>query len=367
MSTNLYTAANQYRFRPADERFETLAALANAGRQDRQTAITSTVPVADFRAIVTESGRLAVQGKSGTRAALTHWAFGQLSAAAGAPAGYMRQIPADLAVQCLNHGFLTTSREEHKLLMTNGGPTDCPYTIRALTSGKYSRVWDHTIADQLTRVQEQHPEWQLPMTWEGKRAGAYRGDRDQFVFLTNGGSIVEDKSIKGFDGRADGTMFRGIIVRNSEVGAAALQVETFLFRVVCGNHIIWHATEHQKTYRRHVGLKHHDAEIMISKALRIADDGARQDEQTIAKLASTPYGATTDAVIAKARKDGLSEKDARASYAAAERNEADPRSVWGFVNGITRHSQANDNQDDRNELEQLAGAILKRARLAVAA
>jgi hypothetical protein len=32
-------------------------------------------------------------------------------------------------------------------------------------------------------------------------------------------------------------VFRGFILRNSDVGAAALTLDVFLFRAVCGNHV----------------------------------------------------------------------------------------------------------------------------------
>lgn len=365
MSNIAGLAAAQYAFRPKDERYSSLAELITAAQADRSSAKISTIPASQLIAIEHNGTVLAESTRSGTRAALTHWSFGQLASSAGAPASYLRNLPAKLAVDCLNHGIKNAARDNHQILMRNGGPADVPYTIRALTSEQYSRVWDHGVAERVARHQEQNPSWQLPMTWAGTRAGAYRGDRDMFLFLTNGGSIVEDKTIKNFDGRADGTMFRGLIIRNSEVGAAKLETITFLFRVVCGNHIIWGSQNVRQTARRHVGLTAGDAEIMIGKALRECGQDGANDEKTIEQIGAMVYGATTDAVIAQARKDGLTEKDARASYHAAEQHEANPRSVWGFANGITRHSQQQNNQDDRTELDQLAGAILARARKAV--
>jgi hypothetical protein len=37
--------------------------------------------------------------------------------------------------------------------------------------------------------------------------------------------------------RSHAGMFRGFILRNSDVGAAALTLDLFLFRAVCANHV----------------------------------------------------------------------------------------------------------------------------------
>lgn len=372
-NAHILSASQQWATRPADERYSSLADMLTAAEQDRTTCKRAIVP-ADSVEAVADGSRLLLLGKStGTRANLTNWSYSQLAAIAGAPGGYLRTLPAQLAADCLNVGLQRTAekRDKHALLLRNGGPAETPYTVRALTSEKYSRLWDARPVRHLLELQQRHPEWQLPMSWNNIREGAYRGDRDMFVFMTNGGSIIEDPTLMKawHDGssQGNGQMYRGIIVRNSEVGAASLSVQTFLFRFVCGNHIIWHADNVEMKSRRHVGLTTEDAEVMINKALRIADASAAKDQQQIAAVAALAYGKDKDDVIARARKDGLTETDATGAYDAAERHNENPRSTWGIVNGITRHSQTYANQDDRTELDNIAGKILQRARIAVAA
>src|SRR4030095_11769086 len=48
-------------------------------------------------------------------------------------------------------------------------------------------------------------------------------------------------------------LFRVFILRNSDVGAAALTLDVFLFRAVCGNHIIWGFQHVVGFPRRHGG------------------------------------------------------------------------------------------------------------------
>src|SRR5688500_17884149 len=54
-----------------------------------------------------------------------------------------------------------------------------------------------------------------------------------FLFLVDGNRDLDDPTDRTHAG-----LFRGFILRNSDVGAAALTLEVFLFRLVCGNHIM---------------------------------------------------------------------------------------------------------------------------------
>ena len=84
-----------------------------------------------------------------------------------------------------------------------------------------------------------HPAWHLPLGYkdgvfgaERVPTGAYLGDRDLFLFMVDGNRDLEDPTDRSQSG-----LFRGFILRNSDVGAAALTLDVFLFRVVCGNHV----------------------------------------------------------------------------------------------------------------------------------
>ena len=64
-----------------------------------------------------------------------------------------------------------------------------------------------------------------------------------------------------------------------------------------------------------------------------------------------------EAVRAKQRLD-LSQKQAVEAYTLAEQFEANPRSVWGYVQGLTRLSQRTPWQDGRFTLDRAAGRLL---------
>ena len=58
------------------------------------------------------------------------------------------------------------------------------------------------------------------------------------------------------------------------------------------------------------------------------------------------------------RRIDLSQKQASEAYDLAERHEANPRSIWGYVQGLTRLSQRTSWQDGRFALDRAASRLL---------
>jgi hypothetical protein len=71
----------------------------------------------------------------------THWSFGQMASLVGAPAGYLRQLPAALAGINLQHGVLAHRGELIKTLEAD----DDRIELRAVTGPDYGRIWDHEL------------------------------------------------------------------------------------------------------------------------------------------------------------------------------------------------------------------------------
>jgi hypothetical protein len=302
-----------------------------------------------------------------TIATFTHWGFSQMSRLLGAPAAYLRSLPADIAAAAMNHGIgqLPVGTAAGFLVQApNGNPTP---TVRTVQSTEYARIWDAdlygSIAEQIT---DRDPAWQLPPTWSGEPAGAYRGDRDSFLIVTNGGSIVEDPSLQG---RSDGQMYRGLMVRNSEVGASSITIEQILFRFICGNHMLWGAVISKAFRRRHVGksgqLMRDTLREIGAVAYSWANESAAKDQAIIRGLISHEIAQTKAGVVDELRAIGYSQAQAETAYDSCERSEeVSPRSFWGIAQGTTRASQISGYQDDRYVLDQLAAKVLsKGARL----
>ena len=102
---NLTEAHTQWANRPADQRFQDLDSLAASVMSRRQRS--RSVDIDKDKVIAESVGEKGIVINQNVRECTpSHWAFGQLCNASringiGAPANYMRQLPAELAVKCL--------------------------------------------------------------------------------------------------------------------------------------------------------------------------------------------------------------------------------------------------------------------------
>ena len=112
--------------------------------------------------------------------------------------------------------------------------------------------------------------------------------------------------------------------------------------------------------RRHVGASIQEAWTSSLEDIRAAlDADASADRAVLLRASSQELGPTRDAVIeAVMQRLELSTKQAAEAYSLAEVHESNPRSVWGFVQGLTRLSQRTPWQDARFALDRAAGRLL---------
>ena len=277
---------------------------------------------------------------------------------AAAPPKYLRTLPAAIASDAINYGLRRQRREQHQLLVDR----DEPWTVHAVTSPRYARVHHDELAGRVLDLMTQHPAWSLPLGYkdgvfgaERVPSGAYLGDRDMFLFLVDGNRDLDDPTDRTHAG-----LFRGFILRNSDVGAAALTLDVFLFRLVCGNHIIWGFQHVAGFRRRHVGASIQDAWTTSLDGMRAALDADTANDRTLLlRATSQELGSTRDAVLdTVVRRLDLSQKQAGEAYTLAEAHETNPRSVWGYVQGLTRLSQRTPWQDGRYVLDRAASRLL---------
>lgn len=392
--TVISTAAMEYANRPPDERYPSLDALCTAATTIKDQSKEAVVNVKDLK--VTTLDPAAMQGlvlpkhlnlpevrrgnhnglalisPKGMPATFTHWSFGQFCRSVGAPATFLRDdLSADLTRDVLNYRIGQTSSDINLLVQW----TPQLPKVRAATSDSYGRVWDGNLypalRDQLfAHRTPQGDSWKLPPVWgkPGDTAGAFMGDRDSFLIMIDGGSIVNNPSHDIRDTRRP--MYRGVMVRNSDVGLTSVLIECVLFDYICGNLNLWGALIDRRFRRRHVGksvLRDTIREIgMIAKQWTTRT--AAQDEAIIKGLMEHQIATSREAVIDELRKMGMTKDDANSAYDACEQYEsASPFSYWGIANGVTRMSQLTDYRSDRQDLDQLASAILQRGRKLVAA
>jgi hypothetical protein len=229
------TAHREWATRPPDERYASVHALHEAARVRRSRTEERSTPTGAFWTQAVGPDALALCESSGRTAALTHWSFEQLATIAGAPPKYLRTLPAPIAAEAINHGLRRHARDQHQLFADHAAP----WTLHAITSLRYARVHHDELTARVLDLQAQHPAWSLPLGYkdgvygaERVPSGAYLGDRDLFLFLVDGNRDLDDPTDPTQAG-----LFRGFILCNSDVGAAALTLDLFLYRAVCANHV----------------------------------------------------------------------------------------------------------------------------------
>jgi len=265
---------------------------------------------------------------------------------------------APIASAAINYGLRRQQREQHQLFADR---TD-PWTVRAITSPRYARVHHDELAGRVLDLMDAHPAWHLPLGYkdgvfgaERVPTGAYLGDRDLFLFMVDGNRDLEDPTDRSQSG-----LFRGFILRNSDVGAAALTLDVFLFRVVCGNHIIWGFQHVAGFRRRHVGASIQDAwSSSLASVRTVLDADPAADRAMLLRATSQEIAPTRDGVLETVtQRLDLPQKQAADAYTLAEQHETNPRAVWGYVQGLTRLSQRTPWQDGRFVLDRAASRLL---------
>lgn len=361
MST-LMQANQQWSSRPADERFVSLHAMADQLADLRERS--REVQVSSRRLHVApapgdEARGLVVSGANGIPYAPSNWAFGQLAQLGGAPAGYLRGLPAPLAADCLNWGLHRRDVADVGVLISKGAE-ESGAQLRAATGPRYGRIWNADVAAMLSNRfgDGVSGEWRVPGEFgrpvEVTKANTtlYAGDRDMFVFLCDESRLIEMRNRR--DGQG-GALSRGFFVWNSEVGSATFGVSTFLYDYVCANRIVW-------------GAK--DVKTMTLRHSSGAPD--RFAEEALPALESYAAGSSANIVDAiedarAHRLDDVSDflakrygpRSVAAILATHEREEGRPiESRWDVV--VARTAMARDvaHQDERVAIEREAGLLL---------
>lgn len=391
----IFKASNQWQNRPSDERFWNMEELAAHTRYVKDRAVTAEARLADLR-VVADGTSMLVVGKQNKHAQLSHYAFGQLAARVGAPVAYLRDLPATLAAQNLNHGLKAAAdadggtKPDSSLLFHNNGD----FVLRAVTSMKYSRIWNDTL---VRKVASLIPEgWRVPPARPtgkpGERtriatqadvlrsttqlgggsvkvgdtiapAGLYASDKDVFMFLVREDAMIDDGTDSG--------LMEGLMLWNSEVGDASFGGMKFMFKGPCSNHICWGAEDVFEFSHRHVGNVEDRAkqsmELFVRKyANSSMSDRAPQIEKARKMILGATKDEVLDAVLAfvKAKKLPLTKKLVAAGYDLAVQHEdwyGNPHSVYGMVNGLTEASQVDTHADERFDIDRAAGKVMTMA------
>lgn len=379
----LMEASRQYYERPQDERYKSLKDMQAVALQQRQISQSINVPPdvllsVDFDSMTNE---LFLNDFGGNGCfTLNNWSFSQLCGRVKAPADYLIGLDdPELVAQCLNRG-LAMRRLSDKERRTKGLQIfHCEGVMRALTSQVYSRIFDNDIIRHLIALNDQG--WKTPPAWGSpnssdswqateedcsnysivqpgqwiRASGLYRGERDMFAFMVNEESRIDDGTDEGLG--------RGFFVRNSEVGHTSFSFMDFLFRYVCGNHIVWGAQDVQEVRIRHVGADTPAKafEALQAELIEYANMSTERDELLIRNSKKFILGDSKEEVLDFLfNKRLMSRRLANECYDTCERFEPalNPRSAWGVIQGLTRTSQNEQYTDKRNALDSITPKIL---------
>ena len=361
--------------RPADERYLSLSELAGSVRDRADRSRTRVVESAliHVEANRNDPERLALI-LPGTDAAIapTHWSFGQLAGLVGAPAAYLRQLPAALAAINLQYGLTSNRAEQIKTLETDDGRME----LRAVTGPDYGRIFDAELVEAVQRIAGNgtgDTRWKVPgvLDWSTgiynprvditkDTTTLYASDRDVFLFLVDDLNPIEAGRLP--DGSPD-LYFRGFYCWNSEVGAKTLGMASFYLRAVCQNRNLWGVEDFE--------------EITIRHSKYAANRFAHEAAPALSNFANSsplPFvngiKAARERIVARTNED-RTDFLRRRGFSKAETGKIidtvlaeegrPPESIFDFVQGITAVARDKPHQDARLDMEAKAKKLLDRA------
>ncbi|TWB86845.1 hypothetical protein FBZ93_12627 [Bradyrhizobium macuxiense] len=361
--------------RPADERYLSLSDLHAAVRGRTERSRTRTVESAAIRveADRNDAERLALTlPGSDTPIAPTHWSFGQLASLVGAPAAYLRQLPAPLAGINLQFGVSSHRGEQVKTLEIEDGRVE----LRAVTGPEYGRIFDHELVAAVQRIAGNgtgDTRWKVPgvLDWSTgvynphvdishDTTTLYASDRDVFLFLVDDLNPIEAGRLR--DGSPD-LYFRGFYCWNSEVGAKTLGMASFYLRAVCQNRNLWGVEDFEQITIRHSKYAaSRFAQEAVPALTNFANSSPMPFVNGIRAAREKVVARTDDDRGEFLRKRGFSKTEtAKIIETVLAEEGRKPESVFDFVQGITAVARGKTHQDARLDLEARAKKLLDRA------
>jgi hypothetical protein len=361
--------------RPDDERFLSIGELAQAVRDRAARSRTRTVESAAIRVEASRDNpdHLALAlPDAGAPVAPTHWSFGQLASLVGAPAAYLRQLPAPLAAINLQYGLTSHRAEQIKTLEIENGRVE----LRAVTGPDYGRIYDHELVAAVQRIAGNgtgDTRWKVPgvLDWSTgiynprvditkDTTTLYASDRDVFLFLVDDLNPIEAGRLP--DGSPD-LYFRGFYCWNSEVGAKALGIASFYLRAVCQNRNLWGVEDFEEITIRHskyaASRFAHEAAPALT---RFANSSPMPFINGVKAAREKVVASTDDDRSEFLRKRGFSKAEtAKIIETVLTEEGRKPESVFDFVQGITAVARDKAHQDARLDMEAKAKKLLDRA------
>jgi len=384
MTINAMTLNAQWRNRAPEEAFWTLDDMRAAMRAEKTASFEREYPARRLIVAADSDGSdvLAIVPNGNSQPlALNHHSFGQLAGLAGAPASYLRTLPAELAADNLTVGLARRDRNERDVSLMANTNTQ---TVRALTGEHYSRLWGADLAEMIASARDRSgdvyvtpPAWDLDGRFKAlgktriataadvgdwtrvkvgdeiRPAGLYYSPntgKDTFGFLINTERVI--------DLPRGGSGFRFLMFWNSESGAASVGMAQGIVDIVCGNHILWGLRDVKEFRFRHVGdglsARAHRELLGAFRALDAAPwESAILQGSTEHRLGSTVQEIEEGAV--RATRLPLSTIQA-ARAAVSARDYGMPGSAYAVASALTEYAQGL-RVEDRVDVDRAAGKL----------
>lgn len=371
---DLMHASKEWANRPKDQAVYTMAELLQRTKAVQASARTSSnVPWAELRVAAHDNGRDLCLTRGAGAARFTNWSLGQLcslpsSDGSGTIANqqFLGKLTPQTAAIVLNERLQAgiARKADAQLLFARQGDAN---QLRAITTDKYTRVWDAEIVERLAGLCERG-------TWQP--AEAYRtADADRTIFGMKAGNAlplgwVSDRDmfvvLVDYDGAVEvaGSRYaRFVMLSHSEVGDGALWLMWGLFDGACANFIMWGCRDVYEVNLRHSrSINEKWAEIGNAMKLPRLSSGEQSDLVAGITLARNTLLADNDenarAVIEAATK--LPKGLVADAYELATNTPryGDPKSIWGAVNGLTEVSQRAAHTDRRVQIDVAAARLM---------
>ena len=264
--------SSQWYNRPDDQKFLSLDSMLNFKKVDASRMTSRTVDthkvkiIGDYDEANPSRGNIFVEYTDDNNQEHnnlpTNWSFGQLSQLAGAPAGYLKDLPAPIAADCIQWGLKYNRGKE--LIKVYGNQAQGG-ELRAATGPDYGRIFDWEILEPIKNlVDASDGRWKVPGMMTGSRDGMavydpeipvtndtttlFASDRDVFVFLVDDRNPIEVGKLA--NGEPD-LMFRGFYAWNSETGSKTAGIAAMYLRGVCMNRNLWGVENFHEIKIRH--------------------------------------------------------------------------------------------------------------------
>jgi hypothetical protein len=295
--------------------------------------------------------------------ALTHYSMMQACRMAKLDTDVVRRLQMhgrnDLAIDNLNTLFPNTSGDFKIMLL------DPSKRIRALNGADYSRLWDHTMFDQVNKVLI--PAGFIPAVvrrgcGQLLRAGStalFRGDQTSFgFFFTDDIQIVDDQL---------GGLRQGIMIWNSEVGARSFGFSNFYFREESGTFLLWDRKREDRkrfVHRGDISRGFREYLSVIREAARNAGGSRQEDMATFNTAAQTQFASNFDEAVEKLNKlFDMPKAQAEAVVKASllPQNASGPEySVWRISLGISWEAAQTSRAESMVDESASASKVIRR-------